>query len=124
MPWQYDPGENWQDKKHGWNRPYAGVKTVLGRRVGCCPNGISVDRAAALLNGGLSYFEEEGLGAAPDRIYAVDQGVPYESRPTLRGVSYHGFPVLPEKYAKLPARVRAWLREHGLNEGWLEQWKP
>ena len=125
MAWQYDPGESWQNKKHGWNRTYAGVKDVpvLGR-VACCPNGVSRERAAELLNDGLPFFDEFAEHhAAPDRIFAVDEGVPYEARPTQRGVSYHGFPILPEKLPKLPESVRDWLREKGMDDGWLKRWK-
>jgi hypothetical protein len=37
-------------------------------------------------------FPEPRFRATPERIYAVYRGVIYEAMPTIRGLSYHGFP--------------------------------
>jgi hypothetical protein len=130
---EYDAGENWREKKHGWNHNYAGVKLVRGLgRVATCPNDVSHEQARQVLNAGLRFFEEDDdLGrsadAFPDNVFAVYDGVPYESRPTTRGKSFHSFPVLPERFAKLPDSVRNWLRAKAAEqdcdlEDWLRKW--
>jgi hypothetical protein len=134
--WAYDAGEPYYNKKHGWSHPYAGVKTRrIGRRmqrVSCCPGGITQQMAEQILNVGLPYFEDEPgntpAGSSPDRIFCVYDGVPYEARPTLRGHSYHAFPILPERFAELPESVRTYLETTAAAQGrpiekWLRTWK-
>jgi hypothetical protein len=130
--WEYDAGEPWRDKKHGWHRAEAGVKRVRGLgRVGTCPNDVTRALARELLNAGLFFFEEDEPlrppDAFPDNVFMIYKGVPYESRATVRGRSFHSFPVLPERFVKLPESVRDWLRaraaEQGYNvEDWLKAW--
>jgi hypothetical protein len=128
----YDAGENWREKKHGWNHQYAGVKVVRGLgRVATCPNDVTCEQARQVLNAGLRFFEEDDPGrsadAFPDNVFAVYKGVPYESRPTTHGKSFHSFPVLPERYSRLPDSVRNWLQAKAADQGydledWLKKW--
>ncbi len=100
--------------------------------MGTCPNNLTREEARDILNSGLPYFDdddpERSQGAFPDKVFAVYKGVPYESRQTIRGKSFHGFPVLPERFARLPQAVQEWLRAAVAKQGhriedWLNQWK-
>ncbi len=120
--WDYDPGEQWSRKKHGWAHSFAGVKLVKGLgRVACCPSNITPKMARDLLNGGRPYFEEDdpnrAADAFPDNIFAVHDGVPYEVRATVHGKSFHGFPILPERYRLLPTSEQAWLKAQAEAQG-------
>jgi hypothetical protein len=134
--WDYDAGEPYAKKKHGWAQPYAGVKDVRRGnrtyRVGCCPRGISQAQAQALVNSGIPYFDDPAArpppGTPPDRIFLVHDGVPYEARWTAKGRSLHAFPVLPELFADLPNGLRTYLATQAQGQGhdleeWLQQWK-
>ncbi len=123
--WKYDAGMPYAQKKHGWSKRYAGVRPMSGLgRVARCPSGIDGATAEAILNDGFPW-PPNGWPAA---VYAVHDGVPYETRPTLPGVSFHGFPILPERWSKLPAFVRAELEHRAASVGqdlaeWLGHWK-
>ena len=106
----YEAGEPRDARKHHWNRSEAGVTAWRSfLRVGKCDARISDQDAEGLLNAGFRYSEPPGVGPFPDFVYAVRDGAPYEARPTRVGVSYHGYPVLPERFARLPRSVRNWL---------------
>jgi hypothetical protein len=131
VPWDYDAGEPYDKKKHGWNKPHAGVKQVRGVRVGCCPSGVAPAQAKLAVNAGLPYFDDPDRvpqhGDPPDRVFLVHEGVPYEARWTRRGISLHAFPVLPEAFDDLPHGLRGQLEALATHQGhdigeWLEAW--
>jgi hypothetical protein len=133
VPWEYDAGEPYARKKHGWNEAHAGVKDVCGIRVGCCPKGVSPQEASVAVNAGLPYVDdpdrERQPGAPPDRVFLVHDGVPYEARWTRRGVSLHAFPVLPELFEDLPRDLQGQLEVLAERQGhdlraWLREWAP
>lgn len=97
--WKYDPGEN-PKRKHAWAKDYADHIQVGDRLVGKCPKSITNERAEQALNHGFFYFSERSSDQNyPERIFAVIDGVVYRAMPTVRGVSYHGF---PERAVDLP----------------------
>jgi hypothetical protein len=143
MRWAYDAGTPYKNKKHGWKQPYAGVEEErFGKktlRVGRCPANLDQNTAAQILNQGLAYLDEQDLEEIvvtpvaqcdryPTRIFAVHEGVPYEARKTEENKSFHGCPVLPEKFDELPESIQTYLKEQAVQQGsdlgpWLEEWR-
>jgi hypothetical protein len=136
VAWEYDAGEPYARKKHGWDKPHAGVKVDAARRgvrVGCCPSGMDRERAKAAVNAGMPYFDDPDrtpqAGDPPDRVFLVHEGVPYEARWTTRGRALHAFPILPEAFNTLPLGVRRDLARLAAVQGhdiqrWLARWAP
>jgi hypothetical protein len=128
----YEAGVPRAERKHHWTRAEAGVSRWRSiERVGKCDARITDELAEQLLNGGLPYFEDPTAPApkAPDLIYAVWNGAPYEARPTREGISFHGYPVIPERFDKLPRSVRVYLERAATAQGsnvhdWLKKWRP
>jgi hypothetical protein len=126
----YEAGVPLSERKHHWNRAEAGVarwRTIP--RVGKCDARITDQIAEQLLNNGLPYYEDTPppRGKAPDRIYAVWEGAPYEARATREGISFHGYPVIPERFDRLPSSVRHYLETAATAQGkdvhdWLKKW--
>ena len=130
--WSYDAGEPWAKKKHGWKYPYAGVQPerygAKLMRVARCPSGLTrVDAENLLKEHGLPWWDEDDHAAEvpPDRLYGVYEGVPYETRTNANG-AFHAFPILPERWVKLPTRLRQALADRAVEQGrdvtkWLEE---
>lgn len=91
--WTYDPGEG--RVKHRWNRREAGHVRQGNRVIGKCPKDLDYETAEEALNTGYEYYSRRGGDEYPSQIYAVIDGVVYRAEPTMNGISYHGFPVLP-----------------------------
>jgi hypothetical protein len=123
MPWKYDAGER-PKRKHGWDKDEAGFVEVDGVLVGKCPKRMSNAEAERLLNEGVPHTEEV-RGGVPKAIYALRDGVLYCAIPTRVGVSYHGFPMLPARFDRLPVRVRdrvtAYAQNHRIERD-LREW--
>ncbi len=99
---QYEPEE--PKKKHHWDYPEAGFVVQHHVLCGKCPSDMSMAEAENLLSGAL-VFKRHPDGS-PKRLYAVKDGVVYRAMPTLRGVSYHGFPERPSELRRLPQAFR------------------
>lgn len=84
-----------------------------------CPAGLSKTEAQRLLRSeGIPAPIDPLTSTAPDRIYGVVDGVPYEARPTLRSAAtYHAFPMLPKDWKHLPDAVRAELETRARLQG-------
>ena len=125
MPWEYEADER-PKRKHGWRHAYAGFVERYGVAVGKCPNGMSLERASALLNQGIRFDPVGSSGSWPKRIYILDEdGVLYRAVPTVPGRSYHGFPELPAEFVRLPRFLQEaiWERARELDcEEGLRKW--
>jgi hypothetical protein len=96
--WKYDAGV--QRHKHHWHHPYAGIVFEGKDPVGKCPNNITQELAAELLNEGIPWYDlkrplvcSQTQLPYPQAIYNVYKGVVYKAIPTQAGCSYHGFPI-------------------------------
>jgi hypothetical protein len=92
--------------------------------IGVCPSTLSKQEAERLLRHGAPDLSP---GAEhPARIYAVHEGVVYEARPTVPGVSYHGFPWRGRpNHNRLPRPIKRALRTQAERAGYLDafnQW--
>jgi hypothetical protein len=96
-PWKYEPDDS-PHPKHKGSSDQVELVQKGDEIVGLCPATITHDQAEAALNSGFQYKNERDNSAHPSRIYAVIDGVVYRATPTNPGVSYHGFPEMPEKF--------------------------
>ena len=48
--WEYDAGQPWQRRKHGWAEPHAGFVQRAREIVGKCPAGMNRQQAEQILN--------------------------------------------------------------------------
>ncbi len=115
--WRYEPDES-PKRKHGWHKDEAGFVDQDGVLVGKCPKRMSVNEAENLLNDGIP-FDPTGSADAPQRIYAIRDGVLYRAVPTV-GASYHGFPEHPRYFERLPLRFRRSVFEYARQRGMLD----
>lgn len=113
----YDPGEG--RFKHRWKNDYPGFEGSPQAPVGKCPSGITPERAQQLLDDGIAYYEDATAAGLPEAIYNVFHGVPYETAPTERGKSFHGFPWR----GKMPSRIRQQLATRAETEGYGREFR-
>lgn len=104
--YEYEPDERPKKRKHHWDNDWAGFVRRDGVLVAKCPVSLTLERAEALLNDGVPWFNPRAPGPHPDRVYVVHDGVVYRATPTHVGRAYHGFPEHPERLRELPKRVR------------------
>ena len=123
----YETDEN-PKKKHRWGNVWAGFVRTRGAIVSKCPSTISNIDAERSLNDGVPWLNPRRDDQHPSRIYAVRDGVVYRAVPTRRGVSYHGFPELPNELRGLPKALREQILEMARRLGqesevraWIEQ---
>ena len=95
--------------------------------VGKCAASIDQATAQELLIGGIPFPEAADEDDTPERIYAVYRGAIDEARPTIRGVSYHGYPWRGDLKGRrpLPKTILRRLRQMAEKTGYLpepEQW--
>ncbi len=106
MPWVYEPDP---ERKHktGWTKNVAGFVTVANTLVSKCPHNLTNETCEELINSGVEYSPPKRWNRSyPDRIYNIIDCVVYRATPTIPGSSYHGFPELPDRVAKLPRELR------------------
>ncbi len=120
--WKYDPGAG--RRKHKWTEPRADIvdDPESGAPVGKCPSTLTQEDAERLLNGGIPYSPPGWDKSWPKQIFNVHEqdGVVYVARPTLGGVSYHGYPANPRK-RDVPPDVAALLRRRAAELGCMEE---
>jgi hypothetical protein len=105
--------DNWQRAEPGF------VYDSDGYPVGKCPNGMDMDTAQGLLDGGISYAGRNRRSPFPESIYNVHGGVPYRAHQKAPG-KYHGF---PERASRIPPRILQELRKRAEENGHLEMFE-
>lgn len=110
-------------RRHAWSRSEAGFESHGGYLVGKCPRGFGHGLAERLLNEGIFETNARYSNKYPKNIYNVYNGVLYRGVPTLRGVSYHGFPVLPKDFEDLDEDLQTAIWERARKQGEEEQLK-
>lgn len=103
MPtYKYVPDE-YPKRKHHWNQNIAGfVKGRGGELVGKCPNKLPLQQCEDLLNSGIPYCSPRWQKPYPQSIFNILGDTVYRATQTVGGVSYHGFPALPNELRQLP----------------------
>jgi len=131
MQWQYeprDPEAGWPPK-HRWHENRAGFRyDPSGKIEGCCPAGMTPEKAAELLNSGLEDSPRGWARVHPKSIYNFHDGVVYKAVETNPGKSYHGFPCKGPKSdggrhmtARMMQRILKLAEERGQRKA-IEDW--
>ncbi len=120
MSWVYEPDRERKHKK-GWTNNYPGFVTVANTVVGKCPHDLTNETCEQLINNGVEYRPKRWRYAHPDRIYNIINCVVYRATPTTPGTSYHGFPELQERVAKLPRDFKDRLLDLAEEKGCREE---
>lgn len=105
-PYKYAPDEN-PKRKHHWNKNIAGfAKGRGGQLVGKCPNKLPIAACEELLNNGIQYSSPRWEKPYPQNIFNILDGTVYRATHTVGGVSYHGFPAMPNELKRLPRDLK------------------
>jgi hypothetical protein len=110
----YEPDESHRAKHRGDSADARLTVDEDGRLVCKCSNEIDTMLAQRLLDEGLPWSPATHRSPLPHSVFNVYRGIPYRAHRRGRTRFYHGFPDVKQR---IPAVLRAQLRERAVNQG-------